>query len=328
MKRKNVHPFCTSRRLASALLSAALLYGAFLSAVLWKKSAQPVFSETSASRTETVSSAGGERSGTAESVSAFVPVGEDECLPAAASSGGAMGWYFKKTDDHSQPPLDAPLAYVETLDGYYLDHAAKDDDRVIYLTFDAGYENGNVEKVLDALKKHNAKGAFFVLSHLVESNTALVRRMAEEGHLVCNHTCRHKDMTSVSGETFKEELCNLETLYREKTGKTLAPYFRPPEGKFDKISLSRAQKLGYKTIFWSYAYCDWDNDRQPAPDAAYENLLAHTHNGMVLLLHPTSATNAEILDRLLTAWGEQGYRFGTLDELTARNAGQTGDETR
>ena len=250
-----------------------------------------------------------------------VPAEKTTETVTVSSPGGAMGWYFKKTYDHSQPPLDAPLSYVESVGGYYLDHAASEDDRVIYLTFDAGYENGNVEKILDALKKHDAHGAFFVLGHLIEANTDLVRRMAEEGHFVCNHTCHHKDMTTLGAEEFREEMTSLETLYREKTGCELAHYYRPPEGKFDKTSLLRAQKLGYKTVFWSFAYCDWDNNRQPAPEAAVENILTHTHNGMVILLHPTSATNAEILDTLLTAWEEQGYRFGTLDELT-REAGE------
>ena len=236
-----------------------------------------------------------------------------ETFPRGIFSGG---WYFKKTEDHSQPPLDAPLAYTETLDSYYCDHMAKDDDKVLYLTFDAGYDNGNVGKILDTLKKHHAAGAFFVLSHLVEDNTELVCRMAEEGNLVCNHTAHHKDMTALNEEAFREELTALETLYREKTGRELARYYRPPEGKFDRKTLEYARSMGYKTIFWSYAYCDWDNNKQPDPEDAMKRILQHTHNGMVLLLHPTSATNAEILDALMTAWEAEGYRFGSLDELT------------
>ncbi|MGM9626223.1 MAG: polysaccharide deacetylase family protein [Eubacteriales bacterium] len=236
-----------------------------------------------------------------------------------AEEHGAIGWYFKKTDDHTLPPLDASLSYIAQYDGYYADTDAKEDDRVIYLTFDAGYENGNVAKILDVLKKHNIHGAFFVLSHLVKAEPELVRRMITEGHLVCNHTASHKDMTTLSEAEFREELSSLAALYKETTGRDMAMYFRPPEGKFSQTVLAYAQKAGYKTIFWSLAYPDWDNNRQPDPEKAKENLLAHTHNGMVLLLHPTSATNAAILDDLLCAWEKEGYRFGTLDELTAKD---------
>ena len=237
--------------------------------------------------------------------------------PLRASYCG--GWYILKNDTHTPPPLDSYLSYVTDCGGYYLDMHAKEDDRVIYLTLDTGYENGNIEKILDVMKKHNAHGAFFVLSHLIEANTALVKRMGDEGHLLCNHTMSHKDMTAVDEATFCAELRGLETLLKEKTGAKMAPYYRPPEGKFDETSLLRAQDLGYKTIFWSYAYADWDNEKQPDAAAAKEKLLLHTHNGMVLLLHPTSSTNAAILDDLLTAWEREGYRFGTLDELTQRD---------
>ncbi|MBP3918714.1 MAG: polysaccharide deacetylase family protein [Clostridia bacterium] len=235
----------------------------------------------------------------------------------SAKEGDAMGWYFKKTDDHSLPPLDQNLSYITQYDGYYADTDADGDDRVIYLTFDAGYENGNVAKILDVLKKHQAPAAFFVLSHLIEAEPELVRRMTEEGHLVCNHSANHKDMTTLSETEFTEELTKLSNLYHDTFGCDMPMYYRPPEGKFSKTSLGYAKKAGYKTIFWSLAYPDWDNNKQPDPAASKEKLLAHTHNGMVLLLHPTSATNAAILDDLMCAWEKDGYRFGTLDELTA-----------
>ncbi len=236
-------------------------------------------------------------------------------ISAQAGEDGAIGWYIKKTDDHTPPPLDTPLSVIDSCGGYYLDRAAAEDDPVIYLTFDAGYENGNVARVLDVLKKHSAPGAFFVLSHLIRAEPDLVRRMAEEGHAVCNHSANHHDMTTLDANAFRAELDDLAALYRETTGLELAPYFRPPEGKFNETVLRRAQDAGYKTVFWSFAYADWDNENQPEPESAIKNILDHTHNGMVLLLHPTSSTNAAILDRLLCAWEAQGYRFGTLDEL-------------
>ncbi len=236
-------------------------------------------------------------------------------IGAEAKEDTAIGWYFKKTEGHAPPPLDAPLSFIESCGGYYLDRNASAEDPVIYLTFDAGYENGNVARILDVLDAHNAKGAFFVLSHLVRAEPELICRMAQAGHTVCNHSANHRDMTVLDAEAFRAELDGLSALYRETTGQELAPYFRPPEGKFNETVLRRASDAGYSTVFWSFAYADWDNENQPDPDAAVKNILDHTHNGMVLLLHPTSATNAAILDRLLCAWEEQGYRFGTLDEL-------------
>ena len=227
-------------------------------------------------------------------------------------------WYCKRMSDHTQPPIPPEYSYVEKYGGYFLDHDHGDncDDKVIYLTFDAGYENGNVAKVLDILKKHDATGCFFILSHLVESNTDLVKRMFDEGHTVGNHTMKHKNMAKYGNEeTFQTELGGLETLTKELTGHELAKVYRPPEGSFSEENMKIVSEMGYKTIFWSFAYADWDNDKQPDPDSSLQKLLDHTHNGEILLLHPTSATNAAILDQYLTELEKQGYRFGSVEEL-------------
>ena len=237
-------------------------------------------------------------------------------LPAGAepTETTPYNWYCQKNDSHRQPELDANLSFLEDYDCVYLNKGTS--EKVLYLTFDAGYENGNVEKILDALKKHNAQGAFFVLEHLVKCNTPLVRRMAEEGHLVCNHTAKHPDMSRITDKTlFCKQLSALEKVYADCTGREMAPFYRPPEGRFSKQNLRYAEEEGYTTVFWSYAYADWDNNRQPDPERAIAQILAHTHPGMVILLHPTSATNAKIMDRLLTAWEQDGYRFGSLEEL-------------
>ena len=161
-------------------------------------------------------------------------------------------------------------------------------------------------------------GAFFVLENLVVKHPELIKRMAEEGHLVCNHTAKHHDMTKYhSAEAFLEELRRLETVCAESANVTVAPYYRPPEGRFSEENLRFANDAGYKTIFWSFGYVDWDNERQMSPDDAIEKILSGVHNGEVLLLHPTSATNAEIMGRLIEELKGRGYRFGTLDELTA-----------
>ncbi len=232
----------------------------------------------------------------------------------------AQSWYCKRNSEHKQPSLDTNMRFIEDYGGYYLDRTHGDgcDDKVIYLTFDAGYENGNIVKILDTLRDEQVSAAFFVLEHLVTHDTLLVKRMAEEGHTVCNHTCSHKDMTKAHDkEEFYEELYSLEKLYNEYTGYEMAKYYRPPEGRYDEKTLKFAYELGYKTIFWSIAYADWDNNNQPSPEFAMKKLLDNIHNGAVILLHPTSATNAEILGDFIRELKAQGYRFGTLDELTS-----------
>ena len=210
------------------------------------------------------------------------------------------------------------MSFVENYNGYYLDHQHGDDseEKVVYLTFDAGYENGNIESILNTMKEENVQGAFFILGNLISKNPELICRMTEEGHLVCNHTVRHKNMTKIDDESaFAKELQELESMYRSVTGKEMAKYYRPPEGTFDERSLKYASELGYRTIFWSLAYADWDNDRQPDPQKAKELLLRYMHNGAVILLHPTSKTNAIILKDFISTLKSQGYRFGSLDEL-------------
>lgn len=231
-----------------------------------------------------------------------------------------MSWYCVRNKEHKQPLADAALRVVEKYDGYYIDHRHGDaaEEKVIYLTFDAGYENGNIEKILDVMKEEEVTGAFFVLKNLILKNGDLITRMIDEGHLVCNHTASHKDMTKCTSlEEFKAELDCLEEVYFEATGQKLAPYYRPPEGKFNEASLQYAKALGYKTVFWSFAYADWDNARQMAPEEAKKKILSHVHNGEILLLHPTSATNAAILKDVICELKKEGYRFGSLDELTA-----------
>ena len=190
------------------------------------------------------------------------------------------------------------------------------EEKVIYLTFDAGYENGCTAQILDALKKHNAPAAFFLVGNYMEKNPDLVRRMVSEGHIVGNHTMHHPDMQVVRDRaTFASELNGLEELFTEITGQNLPKYYRPPQGNYSKNNLQMAKDLGYKTVFWSLAYVDWNNDSQPTAEQAYSKLLPRIHNGAIVLLHSTSKTNAAIMDDLLTKWEEMGYQFASLDDL-------------
>ena len=187
---------------------------------------------------------------------------------------------------------------------------------VEYLTFDAGYENGSTAKILDALKKHNAPAAFFLVGNYLQRNGDLVRRMVEEGHIVGNHTMHHRDMSALTDPAvFQKELTDLEALYRSVTGEEISKFYRPPQGIYSEENLKEAQAMGYKTVFWSLAYVDWNNDAQPTAEQAFAKLLPRTHNGAVVLLHSTSRTNGEILDELLTRWEQMGYRFAPLTEL-------------
>lgn len=249
-----------------------------------------------------------------ENTSVLCPTGSNNI------STKSQGWYFSHNTDGKQPPMPPEMQYIKDYNGYWIDtkHTdINDQDKVIYLTFDAGYENGNVEKILDILKEEEVPAAFFILKNLVKKNTELVNRMTEEGHLVCNHTANHKDMTKLTNfEAFRCEIEEMEKIYTEITGEKLAPYYRPPEGKTSEQTMKWTNDLGYKTIFWSYAYADWDNNNQKPPVKALNKILSETHNGEVILLHPTASTNAEILDDLIKAWKDMGFRFGTLDELT------------
>ena len=228
---------------------------------------------------------------------------------------GDIHWYCVHAKNNERPCVDSSLRFIEKYDGYYL--GKNEQDKVIYLTFDAGYENGNVEKTLDILQEKQVPAAFFILSHLVTKNTTLVKRMFEEGHTVCNHTAHHKNMAEVNRETFEKELKDLETICLEKTGKQMTKYYRPPEGSFNEENLKWAKELGYQTIFWSFAYADWDNQKQLSPLTAKQKILSNIHAGEVMLLHPTSDTNAAILGEVIDECRAQGYRFGTLDELIA-----------
>ena len=224
---------------------------------------------------------------------------------------GAWGLSFRTEGAAPMGPVNQTV-----LQGYDAAYLGDTGQKVIYLTFDAGYENGCTAKILDILQKHKVQAAFFLVGNYLEQNADLVRRMVAEGHTVGNHTMHHPDMSKISDPAaFQKELEDLEALYRQITGEEMAKFYRPPQGTYSEQNLKTAQQLGYKTVFWSLAYVDWNNDSQPTAEYAFGKLIPRIHNGAVVLLHSTSQTNAQILDTLLTRWEEMGYRFGTLEEL-------------
>jgi peptidoglycan-N-acetylmuramic acid deacetylase len=231
----------------------------------------------------------------------------------SASNEGNWGLSFQQ---EGKPPVaNASMDYLAQFNAHY---ALDTEDKVLYLTFDAGYENGNTASILDALKKHNAPATFFLVGNYLETSPDLVKRMVEEGHTVGNHTYHHPDMSKLSTkEAFQKELSDLEALYQQTTGQTMKKYYRPPQGKYSEANLTMAKEMGYHTFFWSLAYVDWYEDKQPTKEEAFQKLLGRIHPGAIVLLHSTSKTNGQILDELLTKWEEMGYRFAALDELAA-----------
>ena len=233
-------------------------------------------------------------------------------VPAAAD------WGLSFPTEGESPVGNASAEDLAQYGAYYLGDTSQ---KVLYLTFDCGYENGCTAAILDALKKHSAPACFFVVGNYIDTAPELVLRMVQEGHIVGNHTLHHPDMSAIQDEaSFSAELDGLADKYRELTGEEMKKFYRPPQGKFSESNLAMAQKLGYRTIFWSLAYVDWYTDDQPTDEQAFSKLVPRIHPGAVVLLHSTSATNARILDELLAKWEALGYRFASLEELAGERA--------
>ncbi|MDO4309025.1 MAG: polysaccharide deacetylase family protein [Eubacteriales bacterium] len=234
---------------------------------------------------------------------------------ALETSAESSSWGLSFQEEGKKPIGNASVEELAQYDAHY----AKDtEEKVIYLTFDCGYENGQMPTILDALKKHNVSATFFVVGNFISDQPELIKRMNEEGHTVGNHTFTHPDMSKISTkESFTKELEQVEEAYQNITGESMTKFYRPPQGIYSISNLKMAQELGYHTFFWSLAYVDWYQDKQPTHEEAFQKLLGRIHPGAIVLLHSTSKTNAEILDELLTKWEEMGYRFDTLEHLVS-----------
>ena len=229
------------------------------------------------------------------------------------TSSSSTSWGLSFQEEGKRPVGNASVEELAQYDAYF---AEDTEEKVLYLTFDCGYENGNMPAILDALKKHRVPAAFFVVGNFIKDNPELIKRMVQEGHIVGNHTLTHPDMSSISSVVaFQKELAGVEKLYEDLTKTPMTKFYRPPRGIYSTKNLSMAKELGYKTFFWSLAYVDWYEDSQPTKEEAFDKLLTRIHPGAVVLLHSTSKTNAEILDELLTKWEEMGYTFRSLTEL-------------
>jgi len=224
----------------------------------------------------------------------------------------SISWSFRRNNNH-QPPASYSAFDIRHYDAHYLGDIEK---KVVYLTFDPGYEwMGLTGTILDVLKEKEVGAAFFMTKPFIRDNPALAQRIAEEGHVAANHTVRHLNMPEQTDEEIEYEITETARYFEEVTGREMSPYFRPPGGVYSVRTLALTQKLGYKTFFWSFAYEDWNRDNQPGKEAAFNWVMNNLHNGMLILLHPQSSSNAEALPDIIDAIREQGFEFGSLDDF-------------
>lgn len=243
-------------------------------------------------------------------------ISEATGLAVAEPSLESENWGLGFGKEGKKPTGNATPAEMAKYNAYFM---AEGDEKVIYLTFDCGYENGNTEPILDALKAHNAPATFFVVGHFLESAPDIVKRMVKEGHTVGNHTYHHPDMSQISDrDAFQKEMDDVAAKYKEITGQDMTMYYRPPQGKYSQANLQMAKDMGYSTFFWSLAYVDWNQDSQPSHEEALEKLTKRIHPGAIVLLHSTSQTNGEIMDELLTKCEEMGYTFRPLSDFVEK----------
>ncbi len=227
------------------------------------------------------------------------------------SSTQGVEWYFEPNEEHRQPKVIDAI----DLSGREVLYLGKSDEKKVALTFDAGFDNGNHTPILDALLAKKVQGTFFLDGNFLRQNPKLLARMAEEGHLIGNHTLNHADMTALTDfETYRAQIDGWNALLQEQ-GIEPSGYFRFPCGKFSSRALDYNEKLGLTSVFWSFAYYDWVEEDQPEPEAALEKIMSRVHNGCILLLHSTSATNAQILPELIDRLREEGYEIVPLSEM-------------
>ncbi len=235
----------------------------------------------------------------------------------SSSASGVIDWGVSFQTEGETPVGNAENSYLLKYGAcFHGDESAK----CVYLTFDAGYENGYTQTMLDILKANEVPAAFFLTGNYVKEQGELIKQMNQQGHTVANHTMSHPDMTRLTDDEFAKQLNGVAELYKEHTSEQMPAYFRPPAGKFDETTLQRAKDMGYKTILWSVAYGDWDNNAQPSEASALETLCSRTHNGAIILLHATSKTNSLILDEYIKTLKAQGYEFLPITALEWKQA--------
>lgn len=235
-------------------------------------------------------------------------------IDASNLDNTSINWFFKPNTENKTPEVNNSLSFdLADYDAIYAG-PIKEDSKSLYLTFDEGYENGYTSKILDVLKEKDVKAVFFVTLPYMNSHPDLIKRMVDEGHIVGNHSKNHPampDKTSME-DSFNLEFTEVEEKYKELTDKEMIKLFRPPMGTYSEKSLAMTKNLGYKSVFWSFAYQDWDPEKQPDPIEAKEKIITHLHDGSVLLLHAVSETNTNILGSVIDEARKLGYEFELL----------------
>ncbi len=230
----------------------------------------------------------------------------------ASVSTKKIEWGIKRNDNHEQPDLGSENRKVlEENNGIALGNS---ESKVIYLTFDEGYEAGYTTQILKILKENDVKATFFLTAHYINTQEELVRQMIDEGHIIGNHTVNHKSMPSLTEEEIKKEVMDLHQSVYEKFGYEMK-YIRPPKGEFSEKTIQVTNSLGYKTVMWSFAYEDWNEEKQPNEENAKEKILNNLHSGEIMLLHGNSKTNTNILDSIIKEAKNMGYEFKSLDDF-------------
>ena len=229
-------------------------------------------------------------------------------------SNEKLAWWFRRNDVHEPSGCDDTID-ISAYGGYYIDENVTDDDKVVYLTFDCGYENGFSNQILDVLKEEDVPACFFVTQTFVRDNVDIVKRMKEEGHQVGNHTITHPSLPTRSYEEIINEVNGCADYMKEATGYDMDPYLRPPCGEYSERTLAITHDLGFKTIFWSMAYLDYDVNKQPGVDFVVNHFNKYHHNGAIILMHNVSSSNANALSTVIKNLKNEGYRFASLNEL-------------
>lgn len=227
-------------------------------------------------------------------------------------SNNKIEWGLKRNNNHNQPDLGA--TNKKLIDEYRGIAIGSKEKPYIYLTFDNGYEAGYTSKILDTLKANEVKATFFITGHYLNSQPELTKRMIDDGHSVGNHTINHYSLPEISDEKIKDEVMNLHRAVYEKFNYEMK-YFRPPKGEYSERTLALTNELGYTTVMWSFAYDDWDENKQDRENYGKDKILSNIHSGEVMLLHANSKDNANILDYVIKEIKKQGYEFKNLDEF-------------
>lgn len=228
----------------------------------------------------------------------------------------SYGWGFSKNNNHVQPYIGKYIDEIKDTDSYYV---GDDKTKKVYLTFDAGYDNGNLEKILNILKEKEVSSTFFITGDFLNRFSDLVIKINNDGHLIGNHTWSHSNITKLSEDQIHDELNKVEIKFKEITGEDIDPFFRPPAGVFNNNSLKLVKSNGYSTIFWSVAYKDWENNKNINVNKSVDSVINHLHNGAIILLHTVSDENVEALPIIIDKIREEGYMISSLNDLIIPN---------